>query len=84
MDREDPDKLLQELTNAIDPRIVIEVEPAEDETRFRYSSENFFLVIQGVNSRAGNETYPAIKILNFTGRAIARASCVTSTADSNE
>lgn len=63
------------------PSIVIVEEPAKQSTRFRYESEERAVPLLGENSTKENKSYPAIKVVNYTGTAYVIVSCVTSSAE---
>lgn len=58
-------------------RIEIVEEPASNLLRFRYSSEGRYGSLLGVNNAADRRIYPAIRIVNYTGKASVLVSCVT-------
>lgn len=61
-----------------EPYVIIEEEPAPKALRFRYECEGRSAgAIPGANSTAENKTYPTIKVMNYTGRAVVVVSCVT-------
>lgn len=60
--------------------VVVDIveEPAERNARFRYSCEGRTAgSIVGFNSTPENRTYPAIRLLNYTGAAVVVVSCVS-------
>lgn len=63
--------------------VVVDIveQPAELNTRFRYSCEGRTAgSILGVNSNQEKRTYPAIRVLNYTGAAVVVVSCVSKEA----
>lgn len=61
--------------------IKIVEEPASNLMRFRYLSEGIHGSLLGRSSTLPDRrTYPAIKIVNYTGKASVRVSCVTKDA----
>lgn len=60
------------------PYVIIEEQPAPKALRFRYECEGRSAgSIPGINSTPDNKTYPTIKVMNYTGRAVVVVSCVT-------
>jgi Rel/ankyrin family protein len=63
---------------AMAPYVIIEEQPAPKALRFRYECEGRSAgAIPGSNSTTENKTYPTIKVMNYTGRAVVVVSCVT-------
>lgn len=60
--------------------IEIVEEPASNLTRFRYFSEGKSGSILGANTTVDRKTFPAIKIVNYTGKVSVVVSCVTKDA----
>lgn len=58
--------------------VVVEMveQPAEINERFRYECEGKSVVL-GANSTADKRTYPAIRVLHYTGVAVVVVSCVS-------
>jgi c-Rel proto-oncogene protein len=66
---------------ALAPYVIIETQPAPKALRFRYECEGRSAgSIPGANSTPDNKTYPTIKVMNYTGRAVVVVSCVTKDA----
>jgi Rel homology DNA-binding domain len=60
------------------PYVIIEEQPAPKALRFRYECEGRSAgSIPGNNSTPDNKTFPTIKVVNYTGRAVVVVSCVT-------
>lgn len=58
--------------------IEIVEQPAEKNARFRYSCEGRSAgSILGVKTSVEKRTYPAIRVLNYTGAAVVLVSCVS-------
>lgn len=59
-------------------KVVVEIveQPASVTERFRYKTERQVTIL-GVKSNGQFRTYPAIRILNYTGEAVVVVSCVT-------
>lgn len=57
--------------------VVVEIveQPAGLNERFRYDLEGKSVII-GENSTLDERTYPAIRLLNYTGAAVVVVSCV--------
>lgn len=55
-------------------------QPASNLMRFRYSSERRCGSILGVNTTVDRKTFPAIRIVNYTGKVSIVVSCVTKDA----
>lgn len=66
---------------ALTPYVIIEEQPAPKALRFRYECEGRSAgSIPGINSTPENKTFPTIKVMNYTGRAVVVVSCVTKDA----
>lgn len=76
-------RIVNELTSSstTQPSIVIVEQPAKQSTRFRYESEDRAVPLLGENSTKEKKSYPAIKVVNYTGTAYVIVSCVTSSAE---
>lgn len=60
------------------PTVEIVEQPATKTVRFRYSCEGRTAgSLPGSSSSINNKTYPAIRVLGYTGSAVVIASCVT-------
>lgn len=67
-----------QMNEAPAPYVIIEEQPAPKALRFRYECEGRSAgAIPGALSTAENKTFPTIKVLNYTGRAVVVVSCVT-------
>lgn len=59
--------------------VVVEIveQPGDVNRRFRYECEGNRSVIFGASDTTDKHSYPAVRVLNYTGTAIVLVSCVT-------
>lgn len=59
------------------PFVLVLVQPAAKETRYRYEREGRSSIIVGVGSTADVKMFPTIQVMNYFGLAVVVVSCVT-------